>query len=92
MKFRGILTKLAERLDLPPDIAAGLPRIELDGFSACSLDRHSGILAYDRDHIVIALNIGALTIEGRGLELRQMHRERLRVTGTITRMTFGGGG
>ena len=61
MKFRGILTKLAERLDLPPDIAAGLPRIELDGFSACSLDRHSGILAYDREHIVIALNIGALT-------------------------------
>lgn len=92
MGFRRILTTLAERFDLPADIAAGLPRIELDGDGACTLDRHHGILAYHTEQIVIALNIGTLTVEGSGLELRRMHREQLRITGRIRCITFGGDG
>ena len=92
MGMRGFLTRMAHKQDLPPDIAADLPRIELDGFSACSLDRHHGILEYSRERIVVALNIGALTVEGSGLELRQMHRERLRITGRIRVIRFGGAG
>ena len=66
MGMRTMLTRLAGKLDLPTDIAAGLPRI--------------------------ALNIGELTVEGQKLELRQMHRERLCITGRIERLSFGGAG
>lgn len=83
MGMRTMLTRLAGKLDLPADIAAGLPRIALNGFSECSLDRHRGI---------DALNIGELTVEGQKLELRQMHRERLCITGRIERLSFGGAG
>ena len=82
MGMRTMLTRLAGKLDLPADIAAGLPRIALNGFSECSLDRHRGILEYSTERIVVALK----------LELRQMHRERLCITGRIERLSFGGAG
>ena len=79
MGMRTMLTRLAGKLDLPADIAAGLPRIALNG-----------ILEYSTERIVVALNIGELTVEGQKLELRQMHRERLCITGRIERLSFGG--
>ncbi len=90
MGMRTMLTRLAGKLDLPADIAAGLPRITLNGFAECSLDQHRGILEYSTERIVVALNIGELTVEGQKLELRQMHRERLCITGRIERLSFGG--
>ena len=92
MKLRTFLTRLAEKSGLPADIAAGLPHMELNGFSECALDRHRGIVEYSRERIVVALNIGDVTLEGQGLELRQMHRERLCVTGRIERISSGGDG
>ena len=92
MGMRTMLTRLAGKLDLPTDIAAGLPRIALNCFSECSLDRHRGILEYSTERIVVALNLGELTVEGQTLELRQMHRERLCITGRIERLSFGGAG
>ena len=64
MGMRTMLTRLAGKLDLPTDIAAGLPRIALSGFSEFRLDRHRGILEYSTERIVVALNIGELTVEG----------------------------
>lgn len=87
-KFRKLLERAAQRLEIPADIAAELPHIEINGFSSCSLDCHRAILAYEPEKIVIRVNTGAVTIEGAGLELRHMHRDRLSVTGEIHAMTF----
>lgn len=89
--MRKLLTKISQKIALPADVAAGLPHIELNGFCECSLDRHTGILEYEKEQIVVALNIGTLTIQGQGLELRQMHRERLTVTGQIEALVLSGG-
>ena len=88
---RRFLVKAAKLFDLPADIAANLPHIELRGFEECSLDCHTGILEYEKHEIVVALNIGTVTIQGSGLELRLMQRDRLRVTGEIERIVFSGG-
>ena len=88
---RELLTKAARKLDLPADIAANLPHMELNGFCECSLDCHTGILEYEKHEIVVALNIGTVTIQGSGLELRLMQRDRLRVTGEIEQILFSGG-
>lgn len=87
-KLRKLLERAAQRLEIPADIAAELPHIEISGFSSCSLDCHRAILAYEPERIVIRVNTGAVTIEGAGLELRHMHRDRLSVTGEIHAMTF----
>lgn len=91
-KLRRFLEKAAQRLEIPADIAADLPHMELNGFSSCSLDCHRAILAYEPEKIIIAVNTGRVTIEGEGLELRHMHRDRLTVTGRIEAMTFTGEG
>lgn len=83
--------RAARIFDLPQDIAANLPHIELRGFSECSLDCHKAIIAYEPERIVIAVNTGQVTIEGEGLELCHMHRDRLSVTGKIYGLTFTGG-
>ena len=82
-KLRSYLAAASMRLGLPMDIAAGLPHLEVNGFRECSVDRHTGILEYNREKIVIGLNIGSLTVVGSGLEIRQMHRERLTIIGQI---------
>lgn len=85
------LTKASRTFDLPTDIAAGLPRMELNGFCECSLDCHTGILEYEKHEIVVAVNIGTVTIRGSGLELQRMQRDRLTVTGKIESISFAGG-
>ena len=79
-KLRSYLAAASMRLGLPMDIAAGLPHLEVNGFRECSVDRHTGILEYNRERIVIGLNI------------RQMHRERLTIIGQIDSLTYGEGG
>ena len=91
-KIRNMITKLAQKLQLPVDIAAELPHLELNGFCECALDCHTGILEYENERIVVAMNIGTVTILGENLELRQMHRERLCVRGTIRQILLGGNG
>ena len=75
-KLRSYLAAASVRLGLPMDIAAGLPHLEVNGFRECSVDR----------------NIGSLTVVGSGLEIRQMHRERLTIIGQIDCLTYGEGG
>lgn len=92
MNLRSYLAGLSLRLGLPADVAAGLPRIELSGFHACSIDKHTGILEYTRERVVVGLNIGQLQIVGSGLEITHMHRERLSVTGSISGLLYTEGG
>ena len=42
----GILSSVAELFDLPPDVVAGLPRLELVGNRQLYLEHHTGLLAY----------------------------------------------
>ena len=84
VKLRSYLAAAAMKLGLPADIAAGLPHMEVNGFQECSVDRHTGILEYNEERIVIGLNIGCLVVTGHALQIQRMHRERLTITGRIT--------
>ncbi len=88
MKLRGYLAAASEWLGLPTDIAAGLPHMEVSGFRECAIDRHTGILEYNTERVVVALKSGRVVISGSQLVLRLMHRERLCVTGRIAQLTF----
>ncbi len=88
MNLRSALEKISTRLGIPADIGAGLPRLECIGFSECSVNQNVGILEYERERIVAELNTGVLTIDGEGLQIRQMRRDGLIVCGTIRTLTF----
>lgn len=79
----GLLEKTAEVFDLPGDVLAGLPRIELLGDRQLRMENHKGILAYGGEEIHISGGKLIVKVRGAGLELRAMNGTELLITGTI---------
>lgn len=80
----GLLEKTAEVFDLPGDVVAGLPRIELLGDRQFRMENHKGILAYGEDEIHISGGKLVVKVKGANLELRAMNAVELLITGDIT--------
>ena len=79
-----ILEKTAEVFDLPGDVVAGLPRVELTGSRELRMENHRGILAYGTEEIHVSGGAFVIQITGQGLELRAMNAVELLITGDIT--------
>lgn len=78
-----IFSKTAQLLDLPMDMVASLPTLEILGDRQVFLSRHQGILSYDDTEIDI--NCGNLLVKVRGqkLQLLSMTADEMRITGFI---------
>ena len=70
-----ILEKTAEVFDLPGDVVAGLPRVELLGDRELYLENYKGILSYGKEELHVDGGAWVLRISGRDLEIKVM-RER----------------
>jgi len=79
----GILERTAAALDLPADVVAGLPRIELTGNREVRMENHRGILAYGTEEIHVSGGRVIIKVRGTDLELRAMNGSELLITGTI---------
>ena len=80
----GLLERTAEVFDLPGDVVAGLPRVELLGDRQLRMENHRGILAYGSDEIHISGGKLIVKVRGTNLELRAMNAVELLITGDIT--------
>lgn len=80
----GLLEKTAEVFDLPGDVLAGLPRIELLGSRQLRMENHQGILAYGSDEIHISGGKLIVKVRGEELNLRSMNGAELLITGRIS--------
>ena len=80
----GLLEKTAQVFDLPADVVAGLPRLELVGDSELRMENHRGILAYGTQEIHISGGVFGIKVCGEQLELRTMNALELLITGRIT--------
>ena len=79
----GILEGVAELFDLPADVVAGLPRLELVGNRQLYLEHHTGLLAYSDTRIDANTPFGVLRVRGQRLTLLAMTGEERRVGGKI---------
>ena len=79
----GVLDTVAELFDLPADVVAGLPRLEMVGSRQLYVEHHAGILAYSEEQIDINTPAGVLRVRGTGLGLMAMTAEELRLGGSI---------
>lgn len=57
-KERVVLSTVAELFDLPADVVAGLPRLEMVGSRQLYLEHHAGILAYSEEQIDVNTTAG----------------------------------
>ena len=82
-KREGLLERTAQVLDLPGDVVAGLPRVEITGSRELRMEDHKGILAYGTEEIHVSGGKLILKIRGKGLELKAMNASELLITGEI---------
>lgn len=91
-KEGGVLSTVAELFDLPADVVAGLPRLEMVGSRQLYLEHHTGILAYSREQIDANTAAGVLRVRGEGLDLLAMTAGELRIGGRIASVEWVGVG
>ena len=82
-KKERLLERTAQALELPADVVAGLPRVELTGDRELRMENHRGILAYGAEEIQISGGRLVIKVRGAGLELRAMTGLELLITGRI---------
>lgn len=79
-KWAGWLT---EQLDLAGETLPGETIAELAGDRRVLIEGHKGVTEYGRERVTVKVGYGLLSISGCGLELRQMSRQLLVVSGRI---------
>ncbi len=79
----GLLERTARLLDLPADVVAGAPRVELTGDGELRMENHRGILAYGDDEIRISGGRLVIRVVGEGLKLKAMNGSELLITGRL---------
>ena len=84
----GVLGSVAELFDLPADVVAGLPRLELVGNRELDLEGHTGLLRYSDTGIDANTGFGVLRVSGQRLTLLAMTGEELRIGGLIDRVEW----
>ena len=83
-----VLTRAAELFDLPADLVAGLPHVEVVGSGHFYLENPRGILSYSGEEIDINGEGMVIRVFGSGLELVSMTGDALRIRGSIQRVEW----
>ena len=86
----GVLNAVAELFDLPADVIAGLPHMEMIGNRQLYLEHHTGILSYSEHQIDANTVAGVLRVKGDRLSLLAMTAEELRIGGVISGVEWVG--
>lgn len=79
----GFLDSAAEALELPADVVAGAPLVELVGKRELRMDNHRGILSYAAEEISVSGGRVLVRVRGSALELSAMSEHSLLITGEI---------
>ncbi len=80
--------KLAQKFDLPADIAANQPRMTIIGYRELVIYNHKGITEYGSDKISIATAGATVHITGVDLTVKAMTGENISVTGQLMGIAF----
>lgn len=87
---RGVWSRVGaqavERLDLPAELAHGMPQMELMGQRQFLMARHKGVLSYSTEVVEISAEELIVRVCGRELQLLAMTEEELRLGGEIEKV------
>ncbi len=89
-KARKILASTAGLLELPADVLAGVPKMELTGFREFSIEPHRGLVEYEKDQIMIETQLGCVCLLGQNLTIHLMNSSRITVHGSLRAVELRG--
>ena len=82
-KLSQVGREAVERLNLPPEVAAGVPQLELYGNRQIYISGHRGLISYSTEDVAIAGGSLTVRVTGKDLQLAAMTDSELRLTGFI---------
>ena len=83
MQNKNWIQMLADHVDLAAEPLPGAPIVELAGDRRIIIERHGGVTEYGGDRVCVRVCYGIVCIIGCGLELTQMTRSQLVISGRI---------
>ena len=75
--------KTAQFFDLPADVIAGVPKLEITGDREFRMENHKGILSCSPEEIHISGGIFLVKLSGDALQVRAMTGLEVLITGKI---------
>ena len=82
-RFKSLGNKLAVSVSLPSESAPQNPVVEVLGYRRLLIENHRGIAEYGCDRIVANVTFGQICVSGDHLELAEMTKSNLVITGVI---------
>ena len=83
MSGKDWMLHFADRTNLPDASVPGIPVIEIAGDQRVLIECHKGISAYSEQAVQIKVSYGKICVKGENLQLRQISRENLVISGRI---------
>ena len=80
--------KLDEILEIPVELSTNNPKITIVGFERVLIENYRGILEYQDYFVRLNTYIGIININGFNLNLEEMTKDDLLVTGKIDSIDF----
>ena len=78
--------KAMERLDLPGELAVGVPDMQLVGSRQFFMTQHKGVVTYSPEAVEIDGGTVLVRLTGRDLQLQAMTETEIRVGGCIEKV------
>ncbi len=78
-----ILERVSKSIDLNTEPYPGLPLAEISGENRVLIENHRGVVKYSCCEILAKVRFGYFCVQGNGLKLLQMTKERLVIGGCI---------
>lgn len=73
---------------MPEEVVSNVPKITIIGFDEILIENYKGILEYEEIYIRVNTHIGIINISGFNLNLEQMSKDDILVTGKVDSITL----
>ena len=78
-----VKSKIAEKLNIPEDIAEGLPIVTVTGKNEICVENYKGIIEYSQNCIRIQTKVNRITFSGKKLEIIYYTNADMKIVGDI---------
>jgi len=86
------IERLGEILEFPREVVSNIPKITITAFDEVMIENFKSILEYEDYFIRIKTSIGNININGLNLNLNQINKEDICVSGMIENIDFESNG
>lgn len=83
-----VKSKIAEKLNIPEDIAEGLPIVTISGKNEIYVENYKGIIEYGQNCIRLQTKVCRITFTGKRLDIVYYTNVDMKITGELESVSY----